>query len=187
LVRELGAVLIVGFSSALVYFEWFWNSMWVLAYLRHWIMSFGYYIEVGPLLGFLSFMGGVLALLIALFGFRLLMRQSYSIRRGFVYGLIVGLLGAALSTAMMIAYIYSFDVDLPTITVELFRFLHPLSFWSTLYWVLASIPEEWPFLIGASIGGLLSAVWKRDTAIPTQNATSPERRITRCLTVKSTP
>jgi len=161
LIRELGVVIVVGLLSALIYFEWFWNSMWVLVYLRHWTMSFGYYVDDGSLLNVLSFMGGVSALLVALLGLRLLMKRSYSIRRGLVYGLIAGLLGATLSTAMMIAYIYSLGVDLPTIASEKFRLLHPQSIWSALYWLLVSIPGEWTFLIGASIGGMLSAIIRR--------------------------
>ena len=135
--------------------------MWALVYLRHWTMSFGYHVDDGSLLNVLSFMGGVSALLVALLGLRLLMKRSYSIRRGLVYGLIAGLLGATLSTAMMIAYIYSLGVDLPTMASEKFRLLHPQSIWSALYWLLVSIPGEWTFLIGASIGGMLSAIIRR--------------------------
>jgi len=160
LIRELGAVLVVGLLSSLVYFEWLYNNMWVFGYLRHWIMSFGYYVGVGPLIGVLSFIEIVLALLVASFGLRLLVRHSYSVRRGLVYGLMVGLLGVMLSTAVMLLFVYSFDFDLPLMTSAQFRLLHPPSVWFTLYLLSTSL-QDWKFLIGASIGGLLSAIISR--------------------------
>lgn len=160
LIRELGAVLVVGLLSSLIYFEWIWNNMWIFAYLRHWIMSFGYYVGVGPLISVLSFIEIVLALLVALFGLRLLVRHPYSMRRGLVYGSMVGLLGVVLGTAFTAVYLYSFDVALPTMTSAEFRLLHPPSIWFTLYLLSMSI-LDWSFLLGASVGGLLSAFISR--------------------------
>lgn len=155
--RELGVVAVVGLLSSLVYFEWLMNNMWIFAYLRHWIMGLGYFVGVVPMIGVLSFMEAVLALLIALLGLGLLVRHSYSMRRGLVYGLIVGLLGVVLSTVIWLVYVYSFDVQLPAMTSEEFRLLHPPSLWYTLYLLSMSI-LDWSFLIGASIGGFLSAI-----------------------------
>lgn len=178
LAKELGAILIVGVFSALVHFGLYWNNMWIWVYLRHWVMSFGYYVEDGVLLSVLTFIEGVSAFLVALLGLRLLVKRPYSIRRGLIYGFAVGLLGVVLSAAVIIAYIYSLGVDLPTTTSEHFRLVGPQSISSALYWVLVSIPLEWTSLIGASIGGLLSAIWKRSTATsPTQNTKS--RKLTR--------
>jgi len=71
------------------------------------------------------------------------------------------LLGVALSAAVITAYIYSLGVDLPITPSEHFRLVGPQSIGSALYWVLVSIPLEWTSLIGASIGGMLSAIISR--------------------------